>query len=76
MYSEGHKHVTDVKLDSTVVFLDRILLLRGLLMILDHVQHKVYSLTFGVRPKLTVKHEHSTPSDGDSLLDQFKAKGH
>ena len=25
MYSEGHKHVTDVKLDSIVMLLDRIL---------------------------------------------------
>ena len=24
MYSDGHKHVTDIKLDSTVVFLNRI----------------------------------------------------
>ena len=33
MYSEGHKHVVDVKLDSltTVMFLNRILLLQGLL---------------------------------------------
>ena len=30
MYSEGHKHVTDVNLDSTVMLLDRILLLQGL----------------------------------------------
>ena len=31
MYSEGHKYyVTDVKLDLTVMLLDRILLLQGL----------------------------------------------
>ena len=30
MYSERHKHVTDVKLDSTVMYLDRIPLLWGL----------------------------------------------
>ena len=30
MYSEGHKHVIDVKLDLTVVLLDRTLLFRGL----------------------------------------------
>ena len=30
MYSEGYKHVTDVKLDSIVVLLDRILLLQEL----------------------------------------------
>ena len=30
MYSEGHKYVTDVKLDLTVVLLDRTLLFRGL----------------------------------------------
>ena len=34
MYSEGHKHVADVKLDSTVVFISRILLLQGLLILL------------------------------------------
>ena len=33
MYSEGHKHVTDVKLDSTVLFLNRILLLQPLLLL-------------------------------------------
>ena len=33
MHSAGHKHVTDVKLDSTVVFSDGILLLQGLLML-------------------------------------------
>ena len=30
MYSERHKHVTDVKLDLTVVLLDRTLLFGGL----------------------------------------------
>ena len=33
MYSVGHKHVTEVKLDSTVVFLNRILLLQGQLIL-------------------------------------------
>ena len=38
MHSAGHKNVTDVKLDSTVVFLDGILLLQGLL-ILEEVHN-------------------------------------
>ena len=33
VYSEGHKHVTDVKLDSTIMFVNRIMLLQGLLIL-------------------------------------------